>query len=64
MGFGKELLDLTVEYMRSLETRATVWDSIAMGAPAGRDPEVIAADYERVIMSILAPDMADIAPEL
>ena len=52
MAFGKQLLDLTLEYRDSTEGKA-----------ASRAPEEISAEYEQVILRLLAPDLADIAPE-
>ena len=57
MAYGKELLDLTLEYRISIESQSS-------GVQAsGRTPEEIGKEYERVLLNMLAPDLADIAPE-
>lgn len=49
MTIGEKLLNLTIEYSHSVEARAH-----GMGTPAGREPAVIAADYEAGLRELLA----------
>lgn len=63
MEFGKKLLDLTLEYKASVDARDPQWDRVAPGGtPVGREPADIAADYENVILNLLAPDVANSHP--
>jgi len=50
MTLGEKLLNLTVEYRDSQEARASAF---AGSSPAGREPSVIAAEYEAAITELL-----------
>lgn len=50
MTLGEQLLNLTVEYQQSVDVRDSKWGT--EGAPAGREPSAIAADYEQIIRSL------------
>lgn len=49
MTLGEKLLKLTAEYNRSVEAR-----EYGMGKPAGREPSVIAAEYEDSLRELLS----------
>lgn len=49
MTIGERLLDLTAEYNRSKEVRED-WGT---DNPAGREPQEIAADYEKALRELL-----------
>ena len=49
MTLGEKLLNLTAEYSRSVESR-----EYGMGNPAGREPSVIAAEYEGALRELLS----------
>lgn len=48
MTIGEKLLNLTAEYNLAMESRA--YD---MGTPSGREPSVIAAEYENSLRELL-----------
>lgn len=48
MTLGEKLLNLSAEYQQATASRE--WD---MGTPAGREPSVIAADYEDTILELV-----------
>lgn len=50
MTIGEKLLDLSAEYNRSKEVRED-WDA---ANPVGREPQEIAADYEKALRELLA----------
>ena len=52
MTIGERLLDLTLEYKDTLEVRALM-DEID-GSLLGREPAIIAAEYERVLRGLLS----------
>lgn len=51
MTIGERLLNLTAEYNNSVESRE---HSHLGGNPIGREPKVIAADYETVLRELLS----------
>lgn len=51
MTIGEKLLELSAEYNRSKEVRED-WGTNS--TPAGRDPKVIAADYELALKELLS----------
>jgi len=53
MTIGETLLDLTVEYQAAKE-RHEGWPSLP-GTPAGRTPQVIAAEYAEALKELLSP---------
>ena len=52
MTIGKRLLDLTWEYKVSTDARAESW-GVDSGKAVGREPSVIAADYEEALKDLL-----------
>lgn len=51
MTTGEILLNLTIEYRESVESRSA-WAGYG-GKPAGREPQEIAADYETALKALL-----------
>jgi hypothetical protein len=54
MTIGVKLLDLTVEYQDSVRVRTENHGVPAAGTFTGREPSVIAADYEAAVRELLA----------
>lgn len=54
MTTGEKLLNLTIEYKAATEARSSEWAALP-GAAVGREPSVIAADYEAALRELLAP---------
>ncbi|UCZ89420.1 hypothetical protein [Gordonia sp. WA4-43] len=52
---GRKLLDLTLEYQASIDSRRDDYNSLPRGAqPIGREPEDIASEYETTIRALLS----------
>ena len=51
MGVGVRLLELAEEYRVAKANRDEDWG--VPGTPLGRDPEVIAADYEAAVLELV-----------
>lgn len=52
---GERLLDLVLEYQQAKEAEERTFVEFgAIGTPGGRDPEVIAADYEAELRALLS----------
>jgi len=52
MTLGERLLDLTVEYHTSTDTRNVEYQHMP-GTPTGRDPKDIAVEYEAALRELL-----------
>lgn len=53
MTLGEKLLSLTVEYQQSMVARSG-WGDVFDGEASGREPAVIAAEYEEALLELLA----------
>lgn len=52
---GRKLLDLTLEYQASIDSRRDDYNSLPPGAQSvGRDPEDIASEYETTIRALFS----------
>ncbi|GAC52387.1 hypothetical protein [Gordonia amicalis] len=53
---GRRLLDLTLEYQASVDSRRDEYAKFAqgLGQPVGREPADIAADYESALLELFA----------
>lgn len=56
MTLGETLLNLTTEYQQAVTARDG-WDVLG-GEPGGREPSVIAAEYESTIRTLLLGDQS------